>query len=62
MQNRRAFLAEAGLVSAGAAFAVLDGAAPASAQGVAGSNLVGRLEGAAVAGHARPAAALKEAP
>jgi len=58
MLNRREFMRDAAAGTAGA-WALAAGAA--TAQGVAGSNLVGRLEGATIAGNARPAA-LKEAP
>ncbi len=57
MQGRRELMQQGAAVAAGAV--VLGGAA--NAQGVAGSGLVGRLEGATIAGHTRPAA-LKEAP
>ena len=58
MEGRREFLRQAAVVSGGAA--VL-GSHAASAQGLAGSNLVGRLEGATIADAPRPAQ-LKEAP
>jgi peptide/nickel transport system substrate-binding protein len=54
--DRRSFIRTSGLAAAGLALADA-----ARAQGVAGSNLVGRLEGAAIAGHTRPPQ-LKEAP
>jgi peptide/nickel transport system substrate-binding protein len=58
MHNRREFVRNGAILSGGA-WALATGTA--SAQGVAGSNLVGRLEGASIAGHTRPAQ-LKEAP
>jgi peptide/nickel transport system substrate-binding protein len=58
MASRRSFLKHGAAATAAApAFA----SAVANAQGLGASNLVGRLEGATIAGHARPAA-LKEAP
>jgi peptide/nickel transport system substrate-binding protein len=62
MQGRRELMQQGAAVAAGAPIlitGVLGGAA--NAQGVAGSGLVGRLEGATIAGHTRPAT-LKEAP
>lgn len=58
MPNRRDFVRNSAILS-GSAWALASSTA--SAQGVAGSNLVGRLEGATIAGHTRPAT-LKEAP
>lgn len=58
MQGRRELMQQGAAVAAGA---VVLGSGAANAQGVAGSGLVGRLEGATIAGHARPAT-LKEAP
>jgi peptide/nickel transport system substrate-binding protein len=58
MEGRRGFLRQAAVVSGGA---VALGSQAASAQGLAGSNLVGRLEGATIADVPRPAQ-LKEAP
>jgi peptide/nickel transport system substrate-binding protein len=58
MQGRRDFIRQ-GAVVAGGAGLVASGVA--EAQGLQGSNLVGRIEGATIAGHARPAQ-LKEAP
>lgn len=58
MERRRDFLRQ-GAVVAGAAYALASRAA--TAQGLAGSNLVGRIEGAVIAGATRPAR-LKEAP
>lgn len=58
MQGRRELMQQGAAVAAGA---VVLGSGAANAQGVAGSGLVGRLEGATIAGHTRPAT-LKEAP
>src|SRR5687767_1831852 len=58
MEGRREFLRQAAVVSGGGG-AVMSHAA--SAQGLAGSNLVGKLEGARISDAPRPAR-LKEAP
>jgi peptide/nickel transport system substrate-binding protein len=57
MQNRRGFI-RATTLAAGSGLILADAA---RAQGIQGSNLVGRLEGVSIAGHTRPAQ-LKEAP